>query len=602
MADKFTERENYILGNSINIEWFLEAINKNNPLHPEEGAAHTESYELNGQNILVPRVRIKNGKAILNKENALEEALEKGDYIIVPEGEDPDQYSKDLSALIGKFRGFNEGGKVGNMSMKQQMSLFEYGGIADDGMTKDPVSGNNIPPGSLAKEVRDDIPAMLSEGEYVIPADVLRYYGVNFFENLRGQAKQGLQNMEQNGRIGGTPMTQQDVSRNMQQPMMANQGVMVQGFDDGNLAQKYRSNWSPATARWNTPMFTGTSSQATNIAQAAEAAETGETGETGAAAESITYMRTHYNQSGESVQIRYVGTTPENAVPAPGQEDLLAAYPLTEAEWLAYQQQMNSDDGGGGEEDPVSSGSDVGFLEGIDYTDEAKVQAWADEKLGLSTGQKLGSEVGGLLFGGAAAISQARDIAEVRAMAEIQRAAGNTEFADKLDAEAEKAIKSSPAIISAFDKLGFMTGDKLAKQGMEVVGTTIAMQNAMRGAGTDSATMTSPGLSGDTAESKAEIAKEQTVMSQQVVPTQNTGGEDNDGPSHQEILDMHSRIRAEADAFASKSEEEKQEQYASVGGGFQDIMNKKAEGGLMTAPKPKKKRGRPKKSGLAGKK
>ena len=115
MADKFTERENYILGNSINIEWFLEAINKNNPLHPEEGAAHTESYELNGQNILVPRVRIKNGKAILNKENALEEALEKGDYIIVPEGEDPDQYSKDLSALIGKFRGFNKGGLADQM-------------------------------------------------------------------------------------------------------------------------------------------------------------------------------------------------------------------------------------------------------------------------------------------------------------------------------------------------------------------------------------------------------------------------------------------------------------------------------------------------------
>ena len=94
MADKFTERENYILSNSIDIEWFLEAINKNNPLHPEEGAAHTESYELNGQNILVPRVRIKNGKAILNKENALEESLEKGDYIIGPEGENPDQYSR----------------------------------------------------------------------------------------------------------------------------------------------------------------------------------------------------------------------------------------------------------------------------------------------------------------------------------------------------------------------------------------------------------------------------------------------------------------------------------------------------------------------------
>ena len=32
----------------------------------------------------------------------------------------------------------------------------------------------------MATEVRDDIPAMLSEGEYVVPADVLRYYGVNF--------------------------------------------------------------------------------------------------------------------------------------------------------------------------------------------------------------------------------------------------------------------------------------------------------------------------------------------------------------------------------------------------------------------------------------
>lgn len=112
MADNFTERENYILSNSVNIGWFLEAIDKNNPLHPEEGAAHTESYELDGQNILVPRVRIKNGKAILNKETALEEALEKGDYLVVPEGEDPDQYSKDLSKLIGKFRGFDEGGLV----------------------------------------------------------------------------------------------------------------------------------------------------------------------------------------------------------------------------------------------------------------------------------------------------------------------------------------------------------------------------------------------------------------------------------------------------------------------------------------------------------
>ena len=70
----------------------------------------------------------------------------------------------------------------------------------------DPVSGNEVPPGSLPEEVRDDIPAMLSEGEYVVPADVLRYYGMKFFEDLREQAKIGMAEMEANGRIGGEPV------------------------------------------------------------------------------------------------------------------------------------------------------------------------------------------------------------------------------------------------------------------------------------------------------------------------------------------------------------------------------------------------------------
>lgn len=90
----------------------------------------------------------------------------------------------------------------------QMAFMFEEGGIADDGMNVDPVSGNEIPPGSLAKEVRDDVPAQLSEGEYVVPADVVRYYGVKFFEDLRSQAKNGLMEMEANGRIGGEPVAQ----------------------------------------------------------------------------------------------------------------------------------------------------------------------------------------------------------------------------------------------------------------------------------------------------------------------------------------------------------------------------------------------------------
>lgn len=143
--------------------------------------------------------------------------------------------SKTAPKDMGSIPKFNQGGEV--MNMQKQMSLFEYGGIADDGMKKDPVSGNDIPPGSLASEVRDDIPAMLSEGEYVVPADVLRYYGVNFFENLRNKAKTGLQSMEQNGRIGGEPLTPQQIQQNMSgapqagapapMPVQANQGVLT---------------------------------------------------------------------------------------------------------------------------------------------------------------------------------------------------------------------------------------------------------------------------------------------------------------------------------------------------------------------------------------
>jgi len=70
----------------------------------------------------------------------------------------------------------------------------------------DPVSGNDVPPGSLPEEVRDDIPAQLSEGEYVVPADVLRFYGMKFFEDLRTQAKMELARMDAEGRIGGEPV------------------------------------------------------------------------------------------------------------------------------------------------------------------------------------------------------------------------------------------------------------------------------------------------------------------------------------------------------------------------------------------------------------
>ena len=82
--------------------------------------------------------------------------------------------------------------------------LFAEGGMNDQGGTVDPVSGNEVPPGSLQNEVRDDIDAKLSEGEFVIPADVVRYIGLERLMKLRDEAKQGLSRMAEIGQMGNS--------------------------------------------------------------------------------------------------------------------------------------------------------------------------------------------------------------------------------------------------------------------------------------------------------------------------------------------------------------------------------------------------------------
>lgn len=96
-------------------------------------------------------------------------------------------------------------------SMSKQMELFEPvergfqdGGLMDEGGTVDPVSGNDVPPGSTQEEVRDDIPAQLSEGEFVFPADVVRYFGLEKLMEMRQEAKMGLQRMEDMGQMGNS--------------------------------------------------------------------------------------------------------------------------------------------------------------------------------------------------------------------------------------------------------------------------------------------------------------------------------------------------------------------------------------------------------------
>ena len=112
----------------------------------------------------------------------------------------------------------------------------------------DPISGNEVPPGALPSEVRDDIPARLSEGEYFVPADVLQFFGIKFFEDLRTKAKTELAGLEEGGRMGGEPMPMEGQGElpfsldelqtyNAEDDgMAANEGGMVAGFSHGGMS------------------------------------------------------------------------------------------------------------------------------------------------------------------------------------------------------------------------------------------------------------------------------------------------------------------------------------------------------------------------------
>ena len=595
----------------------------------------TRGYEVDGREIQVGIIKFKGGEEI-----ALDKVLQnidtKGTADETPVLTERTilqvlDFIKEKNPTKEEFETYwynkrlNKGGAMMNKQM--EMAFMKQGGIKDDGMTKDPVSGNNIPPGSMATEVRDDIPAMLSEGEYVVPADVLRYYGVNFFENLRGQAKNGLQTMEQNGRIGGTPLSDQDVARNMQQPMMspqppqasntaqpqqqmmANQGMMVQGFDNGtaqvlpNITSQYASSFSPATARYSSPMFQGTSSQLANIATAQQNNPN--------APESITYMRTHYNKDGDTAQIQYTGTTPENAVVAPGQDQLLKDYPLTKAEYLAYKKgQGGGGGGGGGGGDTTPKGSDTTWMteDGINWSDPVKVQAWATKTLTVDPlAQKVG-EMGGMLAGGFIGVGIGDSIAKVRSAALVQRDLGNNEFADELEKQANEALAKAPLVVQMLEKLGAMTGKNYRKNftiteldGKKVVltendpkvikETERVFQNYASQVGEGIAapsgggTSDKDGYGGYTNQFTSYSGSDTPIVTQESI--------DDTSNILATTADLEDTV-SNLDDVTDKIEDFTSGVNTSGQTGFD-------KGGLMAAPKKKKKR-QPKKGGLAGKK
>lgn len=92
----------------------------------------------------------------------------------------------------------------------------------------DPVSGNPIPVGSNANEVRDDIEVMLSQGEYVLPADVVKWHGLKHIMDMQEEAKMGLMAMDAMGLIAEVDMSEPEESDSEEETMETPEGNKVE--------------------------------------------------------------------------------------------------------------------------------------------------------------------------------------------------------------------------------------------------------------------------------------------------------------------------------------------------------------------------------------
>ena len=304
------------------------------------------------------------------------------------------------------FFGYAKGGAV---PMKEQMELFEDGGLMQEGGTVDPVSGNDVPPGSTQEEVRDDIPAQLSEGEFVFPADVVRYIGLENLMRMRQEAKQGLAQMEAMGQMGNSeeavmpddlpfdmydldiedeeeynsetrnyqvggyvappvPFQQQPYNRptqvNPQTGTYTLPGTGIAGYQVPSGGQTGFTPYGGATPYFQPVQFTGpqfqTSLQTTNLPTFGETVGTrpGQYDE----------LRTYVNDAGQILQIPFKDGQPIYPIPEgyrlqgdqPQAEETPATIPLSTG--------VRQTDGGGGDGAATTSPSVTGTVTGLTST------------------------------------------------------------------------------------------------------------------------------------------------------------------------------------------------------------------------------------------
>ena len=365
-------------------------------------------------------------------------------------------------------------------NMRKQMSFFNEGGMATT--RRDPVSGNEIPPGSTAENVRDDIPARLSEGEYVVPADVVRYFGVNFFEQLREKAKGGMDEMSTDGRIGGQPAPQQqprgiDPELAQQITQMAEGGLVdpnnvnmlidkvveaakanpdIQGIfqkrgimmSAGGLVTGEQPQGSFNAANWGT---VGGSYGAPGNSGATPAS-------VGGGFEYVPYT----NANGSTMMILFINGAPAQTVPQGYTQGQTYVDPNAAAPAEPTNQNRDRGDRPNRGAMPVGDGQELDFsfgdpLADVDFSDGAAVIDWANTRLsennnffgdwGDKAAQLLGATMGGpigatLARAATKGYGEARDVAVINAAAQVAEQRGDTATAEALRKISGNAVEN----------------------------------------------------------------------------------------------------------------------------------------------------------------
>ncbi len=352
------------------------------------------------------------------------------------------------------------GGMVQGTNMEQNMTkLFAEGGINTGDAEVDPVSGNEVPPGSLPEEVRDDVDAKLSGGEYVVPADVLRYYGVSFFEKLRKKAKEGLAEMDAEGRIGGDTapaegMTEGPEMDEEDDDLPFGEDELMYEEDDMEFAT---GGMVPGQAAFNPNQFYAGFSAF------------------GDAPQQQIENRTYVNASGQRMSIQFINGQPQQAIPAgfypEGQLPASATNP-TQPTASGANERPNADEQRSKTRENTEQGFD--WAKGKDFKNMSATEAaaLANSRLeGNSMAQGLAQGVGSLLGPAGALMSGAmkmRPVAEVNGIERHLRSIGNTEAADAVAAIGDKYVSERG--------IGLRALENVIAPGTQVAKTLAAMQ------------------------------------------------------------------------------------------------------------------------------